>query len=156
MGEFSHLDEKGNVRMVDVSAKEQSVRTAVAAGYVTMPPDLVALLQKGTIAKGNVLAVAKTAGIMAAKRTADLIPLCHPLLLDHVDVAFEVREDGVDIRAEVRLRGRTGAEMEALTAVTVSALTIYDMCKGVNKRMVLGDIRLLEKSGGKSGTFRAD
>ncbi len=156
MGEFSHLDEKGDVRMVDVSAKEQSVRTAVAAGYVTMPPDLVALLQKGTIAKGNVLAVAKTAGIMAAKRTADLIPLCHPLLLDHVDVAFEVREDGVDIRAEVRLRGRTGAEMEALTAVTVSALTIYDMCKGVNKRMVLGDIRLLEKSGGKSGTFRAD
>jgi cyclic pyranopterin phosphate synthase len=156
MGEFSHLDEKGDVRMVDVSAKEQSVRTAVAAGYVTMPSDLVALLQKGTIAKGNVLAVAKTAGIMAAKRTADLIPLCHPLLLDHVDVVFEVREDGVDIRAEVRLRGRTGAEMEALTAVTVSALTIYDMCKGVNKRMVLGNIRLLEKSGGKSGTFRAD
>ena len=156
MGEFSHLDEKGDVRMVDVSAKEQSVRTAVAAGYVTMPADLVALLKKGTIAKGNVLAVAKTAGIMAAKRTADLIPLCHPLLLDHVDVAFEVREDGVDIRAEVRLRGRTGAEMEALTAVTVSALTIYDMCKGVNKRMVLGNVRLLEKSGGKSGTFRAD
>lgn len=156
MGEFSHLDEKGDVRMVDVSAKEQSVRTAVAAGYVTMPADLVALLKKGTIAKGNVLAVAKTAGIMAAKRTADLIPLCHPLLLDHVDVAFEVREDGVDIRAEVRLRGRTGAEMEALTAVTVSALTIYDMCKGVNKRMVLGSVRLLEKSGGKSGTFRAD
>ena len=156
MGEFSHLDEKGDVRMVDVSAKEQSVRTAVAAGYVTMPGDLVALLQKGTIAKGNVLAVAKTAGIMAAKRTADLIPLCHPLLLDHVDVVFEVREDGVDIRAEVRLRGRTGAEMEALTAVTVSALTIYDMCKGVNKRMVLGNFRLLEKSGGKSGTFRAD
>ncbi len=156
MGEFSHLDEKGDVRMVDVSAKEQSVRTAVAAGYVTMPADLVALLKKGTIAKGNVLAVAKTAGIMAAKRTADLIPLCHPLLLDHVDVAFEVREDGVDIRAEVRLRGRTGAEMEALTAVAVSALTIYDMCKGVNKRMVLGSVRLLEKSGGKSGTFRAD
>ena len=153
MGEFSHLDEKGRVRMVDVSSKEATVRTAAAAGRVTMPPELVALLQKGEIAKGNVLAVAKTAGIMAAKRTADLIPLCHPLLLDHVEVAFEVREDGVDIHAEVRLRGRTGAEMEALTAVAASALTIYDMCKGVNKRMVLGDIRLVEKSGGKSGTF---
>jgi cyclic pyranopterin phosphate synthase len=156
MGELSHIDKQGKVRMVDVGRKEATARTAVAGGRVAMSPELVGLLRQGEVAKGNVLAVAKTAGILAAKRTADLIPLCHPLQLDHLDVDFEILDDAVEITARVKLIGRTGAEMEALTAVAVAGLTIYDMCKAVDKRMVLGRIRLLEKSGGKSGTFKRE
>ena len=153
MGELSHLDEQGQVRMVDVAPKTSSVRTAVAAGEVRMSSELIKLLRAGEIAKGNVISVAKTAGILAAKRTADLIPLCHPLLLDHIDLTFTITDEQVAIAASVKLQGRTGAEMEALTAVSIAALTIYDMCKAVDKRMVIGDIKLLKKTGGKSGTF---
>lgn len=156
MGELSHLDEKGNVRMVDVGGKNRTVRTAVAGGAVTMSNEVIKLLRAGEIAKGNVFAVAKTAGILAAKRTAELIPLCHPLSPDHIDLQFEILNDRIEITSSVKLKGRTGAEMEALTAVSVAALTIYDMCKAVDRRMVLGNIRLLGKTGGKSGTFRRE
>lgn len=156
MGELSHLDEKGNVRMVDVGGKNRTVRTAVAGGAVTMSNQVIKLLRAGEIAKGNVLAVAKTAGILAAKRTAELIPLCHPLSPDHIDLQFEILDDRIEITSSVKLKGRTGAEMEALTAVSVAALTIYDMCKAVDRRMVLGNIRLLGKTGGESGTFRRE
>jgi cyclic pyranopterin monophosphate synthase len=153
---LTHLDAEGNVHMVNVGAKDQTVRTAIAAGEVRMSTDVVDLLRKGDIEKGNVLAIAKTAGIMAAKRTAELIPLCHPLLLDHVEIDFVLREDRIEIGASVSMTGRTGAEMEALTAVSVSALTIYDMCKAIDKSMVLGEIRLMRKTGGKSGHFKRD
>lgn len=156
MGELSHLDEKGNVRMVDVGGKNRTVRTAVAGGAVTMSNEVIKLLRAGEIAKGNVFAVAKTAGILAAKRTAELIPLCHPLSPDHIDLQFEILNDRIEITSSVKLKGRTGAEMEALTAVSVAALTIYDMCKAVDRKMVLGNIRLLGKTGGKSGTFRRE
>lgn len=156
MAKWSHLDEQGDLHMVDVGGKEATVRTARAAGTVTMSAEAVHLLRAGEIAKGNVLAVAKAAGILAAKRTAELIPLCHPLMPDHIDLTFEVGDDGVAIESAVRLTGRTGAEMEALTAVTIAALTIYDMCKAIDKRMVLGDVCLLEKTGGKSGTFKRE
>jgi cyclic pyranopterin phosphate synthase len=151
---LSHLDKNGRVRMVDVAAKEITPRSAVAAGAVTMSSNALALLRAGEIAKGSVLTVAKTAGILAAKRTAELIPLCHPLQLDHIDVTLELTDKGVAITSHVKLQARTGAEMEALTAVAVAALTVYDMCKAVDKQMVLGDIRLVEKTGGKSGAFR--
>ena len=154
MGEFSHLDEQGNVQMVDVAHKDRTSRMAVAAGEISMSAEVIGLLRAGDIAKGNVLSVAKTAGILAAKRTAELIPLCHPLLLDHIDLQFDILDDRVEIVSSVKLRGRTGAEMEALTAVSVAALTIYDMCKAVDKGMVLGNIRLLEKAGGRSGAFK--
>jgi len=156
MSDLSHVDEQGRVRMVNVGDKTESQRTARAAGAVHTSEELVQRLRAGRVAKGNVFAVAQTAGIMAAKRTADLIPRCHPLQLDHIDVTFELGRDRIEITSSVRLSGRTGAEMEALTAVTVAALTIYDMCKAVDKTMVLSDIRLLEKTGGKSGTFRRE
>ena len=142
--------------MVNVGHKEISLRTAIAAGEVRMSERVVSLLRSGDIEKGNVLATAKTAGILAAKRTSDLIPLCHPLLLDHVDLRFELLDDRVEIESAVSMNGRTGAEMEALTAVAVAALTIYDMCKAVDKSMVLGEIRLLRKTGGKSGLFERE
>jgi cyclic pyranopterin phosphate synthase len=151
---FTHLDRHGEVRMVDVGGKTETARAAAAAGTIRMSPKAIELLRRGEIAKGNVLTVAKTAGVMAAKRTADLIPLCHPLMLEHVEVAFDVRDDRIDIASSVRLRGRTGAEMEALTAVSVAALTIYDMCKAVDRGMEIGEIRLLEKRGGRSGHYR--
>jgi cyclic pyranopterin phosphate synthase len=141
--------------MVDVSRKAPTLRTARAAGSVRMSAAVLDLLRKGEVAKGDVLAVAKAAGILAAKRTAELIPLCHPLLTDHVEIEFELGSDRLAISSAVRLSGRTGAEMEALTAVAVAALTVYDMCKAVDKQMVIGDIRLLEKTGGRSGTFRS-
>ncbi len=153
---LSHLDDKDRVQMVDVGAKSSTVRTARAAGTISMSPEVIALLREGEIAKGNVLAVAKTAGILAAKRTPDLIPLCHPLLLDQIDITFDLQPDRVQIESRVRLTGRTGAEMEALTAVTVAALTIYDMCKAADKRMVIDNVRLLEKSGGASGTYHRE
>ena len=156
METLSHLDESGNVRMVDVGRKKESRRTAVAGGRVRMSAEVLALLKRGEVAKGNVLTVAKTAGIMAAKRTADLIPLCHPLWMDHLDLTFEIRDDGIEIRSSVSLSGKTGAEMEALMAVSVAALTIYDMCKAMDRAILIDNIRLLEKTGGKSGAFKRE
>jgi cyclic pyranopterin phosphate synthase len=154
---LTHLDEAGRARMVDVSAKDETERVAVAAGSVQMKPATLALIQSGGVAKGDVLAVARLAGIMAAKRTADLIPLCHPLALTSVavELACDVARSAVDITATCRVTGRTGVEMEALTAVSVAALTIYDMCKAVDRGMRIGEIRLMHKSGGKSGTYEA-
>ena len=142
--------------MVDVSEKEKTFRTARAAGKVRMNAGTLELIRTGGIAKGDVLAVAQVAGIMAAKRTWELIPMCHPLILSGVDLSFAYEEDGIALRAEVRCKGETGVEMEALTAVSTAALTIYDMCKAVQRDMVIESIRLLEKSGGKSGDFRRE
>ena len=155
MPQFTHLDEKGRARMVDVSAKRATSREAVARGRVLMKPETARAIEKQTVAKGDVLAVAKIAGVMAAKRTSDLIPLCHPLEITAVDVAFrtDARRGEIEIEAAVRTRGRTGVEMEALTAVTAAALTVYDMCKAVDRDMVLTDIKLISKRGGKSGTY---
>ncbi|HQI24175.1 MAG TPA: cyclic pyranopterin monophosphate synthase MoaC [Smithella sp.] len=152
---LSHINHEGNVQMVDVTAKPQTAREAKARGIVRMDAATLALVSKGRIAKGNVLTTAKIAGIMAAKKTGDLIPMCHPLELTGVDLTFTVDEkkSAIIIEASVRIAGKTGVEMEALTAVSVAALTIYDMCKAVNKKIVISDIMLLEKSGGKSGTF---
>ncbi len=155
---MTHLDAQGQARMVDVGAKAETEREAVAAGRVTMRPETLRRLREGNLPKGDVLGTARVAGIMAAKRTPELIPLCHPLLLTSVGVefAFDEAAHAVEIRATVRCRGQTGVEMEALTAASVAALTIYDMAKAVERGMVIGDIRLLEKRGGKSGEWRAD
>ena len=152
---LSHLDSAGNARMVDVSHKPDSARTAVAAGEVLMRPETLALIRAGQIKKGDVLTVAQIAGVMAAKRTAELIPLCHPLPLASIEVELscDPARNAVDITATCRTTGKTGVEMEALTAVSVAALTVYDMCKAVDRSMVLTDIKLEHKSGGKSGTF---
>ena len=151
--DFTHFNEQGRARMVDVSEKAPTLRTAAAAGRVKMLPSTVEAIRTGGAPKGDVLAVAQMAGIMAAKRTWELIPMCHPLQLTGVDVRFELTEDTVEIRAEVRCKGETGVEMEALTAVSAAALTVYDMCKALQKDMEITDIRLLRKSGGKSGDF---
>jgi cyclic pyranopterin phosphate synthase len=150
---LTHLDDQGNARMVDVGHKPDSERVAVAAGEVHMLPTTLALIRAGQIKKGDVLTVAQLAGVMAAKRTSELIPLCHPLALTHIDVRCELDENlpGVSIRATVRTTGKTGVEMEALTAVTVAALTVYDMAKAVEKTMEITRVRLLEKHGGLSG-----
>jgi cyclic pyranopterin monophosphate synthase len=150
---LTHLDDQGNARMVDVGHKPDSERVAVAAGEVHMLPATLALIRAGQIKKGDVLSVAQLAGVMAAKRTSELIPLCHPLALTHIDVRCELddRLPGVAIRATVRTTGKTGVEMEALTAVTVAALTVYDMAKAVEKTMEITRVRLLEKHGGLSG-----
>lgn len=153
MSELTHFDDRGHARMVDVSAKEETLRVAVARGRVTMRPETVALIRERRASKGDVLAVAQVAGIMGAKRTPDLIPLCHPLPLSAVDVALELGDDAVEIEATVSLRGRTGVEMEALTAVTVAALTIYDMLKAVDRSMRIEAVRLVHKSGGRSGAL---
>ena len=152
---FTHFDEAGNARMVDVGGKGETVRRAVAAGAVAMAPEAYRMVRSGTMAKGDVLGVARIAGIMAAKRVDQLIPLCHPLLLTSADIAFAFDDatHTITIEAEVAITGRTGVEMEALTAVSVAALTVYDMCKAVDKTMVISAIRLLAKSGGKSGEF---
>jgi cyclic pyranopterin phosphate synthase len=154
---LTHLDAEGRARMVDVSAKDETERVAVAAGSILMAPQTLDLIGSGGIAKGDVLAVARLAGIMAAKRTPDLIPLCHPLALTAVtvDLACDPARAAVDITATCRVKGRTGVEMEALAAVSVAALTVYDMCKAVDRGMRISDIRLLHKSGGKSGTYEA-
>lgn len=144
--EFSHLDAAGRARMVDVTAKADSVRTAVAEGRLTCATSTIAQLRAQALPKGDVLTVAKIAGIQAAKATGALIPLCHPLALSAVDVEFTVEADGIAIRATVRTTGKTGVEMEALTAVSVAALTIYDMCKAVDKGMSIGGIRVVEKT----------
>ena len=156
MSDFTHFNESGRARMVDVSEKSETSRTAVAAGRVRMNRETFELVKTGGMKKGDVLGAAQIAGIMAAKRTPDLIPMCHTLLLSGVDMAFELNDADctVDITATVRCQGVTGVEMEALTAVSVAALTVYDMCKAVQKDMEISDIRLLEKTGGKSGTYR--
>ncbi len=157
-GRLTHLDAEGNAVMVDVSAKAETAREAVAGGWVEMRPETLDLIASGAAPKGDVLAAARIAGIMAAKRTHELIPLCHPLPLAAVtvDLRCDAARPGVEIRAVVKLTSRTGAEMEALTAVSVAALTIYDMVKAVDRGMRLTDIRLLSKSGGKSGTYKAE
>lgn len=156
---FTHFDAAGRARMVDVGAKDDTAREAIAAGTVRMRGETLALIRAGRMAKGDVLAIAQVAGIMAAKRTPEIIPLCHTLLLTGVELAFELEdtaEGGIGLlhlRATVRTVGKTGAEMEALTAVSAAALTVYDMCKAVDREMSIEAVRLLRKSGGKSGVF---
>ena len=157
MTRFTHFDAEGKALMVDVSDKAASERTAAAKGSVYMAPETLALIRDGGVQKGDVLAVARLAGIMASKRTPDLIPLCHPLQLTSValDLTLDPARGAVDITATCKLTGKTGVEMEALTAVSVAALTVYDMCKAVDRAIRIGDIRLTHKSGGKSGTYEA-
>jgi cyclic pyranopterin phosphate synthase len=155
MSDLSHFDETGASRMVDVTGKEVTLRTARASGRVCLLPRTLKLVQDHQLAKGNVLEVARLAGIMAAKRTGELIPLCHPLGLDSVEMSlFPIEPNAIGIEAIVKVHGRTGVEMEALTAVTVAALTVYDMCKSVDREMTIGPIQLEEKTGGRRGTFR--
>jgi cyclic pyranopterin phosphate synthase len=157
MSKLTHLDESGAANMVDVSDKPVSARTAQAEGFVVMAPETVEIILRGDAKKGDVLGTARLAGIMAAKRTHELIPLCHPLLLTKVsvDCALDESLPGVRVTAEVRVSGQTGVEMEALTAVSVACLTIYDMVKAVDRAMRIEGVRVLEKSGGRSGTYRA-
>ncbi len=150
---LTHLDASGNAHMVDVLAKEVTHRRAVARCQIEMSETVLSAIGDGEVAKGDVLGVARIAGIQAAKRTSDLIPLCHPLMIGSVSVDFEVAEDHVSVTAQVETYERTGVEMEALTACSVAALTIYDMCKSIDKGMVISDLALLEKTGGKSGTY---
>lgn len=155
---LSHFDARGNAHMVDVGVKDETERMAVARASVVMQPATLTLIKDRKAAKGDVLAVAQLAGIMAAKRTAELIPLCHPLSLSAVEVtlSLDANRHAVDIEATCKLKGRTGVEMEALTAASVAALTVYDMCKSVDRGMVISEVKLLHKSGGKSGTFDRD
>ncbi|MEQ8967208.1 MAG: cyclic pyranopterin monophosphate synthase MoaC [Azospirillaceae bacterium] len=155
--DLTHFDARGNARMVDVSTKAATDRSATAKGRITMQPETLRLIRDGAHAKGDVLGIARIAGIMAAKRTGELIPLCHPLGLDSVtlDLSCDEAAGAVEIAATAKVTGRTGVEMEAMTAVSVAALTVYDMCKAVDRGMVIGDIRLTHKSGGKSGTYEA-
>jgi cyclic pyranopterin phosphate synthase len=155
--QLTHIDESGQAKMVDVGHKPDTERVAVARGAVLMQPETLQLIIEGNMKQGDVLTVAQLAGVMAAKRTSDLIPLCHPLLLSHIDVTCTANsaESRVDIQATVRLRGKTGVEMEALTAVTVAGLTIYDMAKAVDRTMQITAVRVVHKSGGQSGTFSA-
>jgi cyclic pyranopterin monophosphate synthase len=153
MTSFTHFDAAGHAVMVDVGAKPVTDRTATARARVTMRPETAAMIRAGTAKKGDVLGVARIAGIMAAKRTAELIPLCHPLPISAVTLELEAREDTVEIAATVRTTGQTGVEMEALTAASVAALTVYDMCKSVDRGMRIEALRLVHKAGGKSGEF---
>lgn len=158
MTKLTHIDEAGAARMVDVSGKAVTARTAIAEGFVRMTPATLALVEAGEAKKGDVLAAARIAGIMAAKKTSELIPLCHPLAITKATVAFETSQSptGIRVTAEVRVGGQTGVEMEALTAVSVACLTIYDMLKVAEKSMVIEGVRLVTKTGGKSGDYRAD
>lgn len=155
MAELSHLDEKGKARMVDITAKDTTLREALARGKVLMRPDTVAAIETGGMPKGDVFGVARIAGVMAAKKTGELIPLCHPLELTAIDIQFSTnaQEGEIVIEAKVKTLGRTGVEMEAMTAVSVAALTIYDMCKSADREMILTDIKLITKYGGKSAPF---
>lgn len=155
MSKLTHLDETGAARMVDVGGKPETARSATARGRITMTPATLAAVRGGSGPKGDVLAAARIAGIMAAKRTAELIPLCHPLALESVTVDFVCEEGAIIVTARASLTGRTGVEMEALSAASVALLTIYDMAKALDKRMVIAEIRLIEKTGGKSGAWRA-
>ena len=151
--ELTHINQEGRARMVDVTDKDATFRQAVAEGRVRMARETAELIRTGGTPKGDVLAVAQVAGVMAAKRTHELIPMCHPLRLTAVDLSFTLEEEAVHIRAQVKCKGETGVEMEALTAVSAAALTVYDMCKAVQQDMEITDIRLLRKSGGKSGDY---
>jgi cyclic pyranopterin phosphate synthase len=155
MSKLTHFDDEGSARMVDVSAKEETVRVAVAEGRIFMQPETLKLILDRKVSKGDVFGVARLAGIMACKKTPELIPLCHPLNLSSVNIDFEPDQERscVLIRATVRITARTGVEMEAMTAVAIAGLTVYDMCKSTDRTMTLSDIRLMKKSGGKSGTF---
>jgi cyclic pyranopterin phosphate synthase len=158
---LTHFNEEGRARMVDVSDKDHTSRKAVATGIILMKPETLRLIQEGQIKKGDVLAVAQVAGIMGAKRTHEVIPMCHPLLLTGIDISFQINQEpnpdtgqcSITVNATVKVTGQTGVEMEALTAVSMTVLTIYDMCKAVDRGMCFNDIGLLHKSGGKSGTF---
>lgn len=152
---LTHLDEDGAARMVDVSAKAVTAREAVASGRIDMIADAAKAIAQGLVKKGDVLAVARVAGIMAAKRTADLIPLCHPIALSAVTIDFDLDDRGVTVTATARTAGQTGVEMEALTAASIALLTIYDMAKAMDKGMIIGQVRLIAKTGGKSGDWRA-
>jgi cyclic pyranopterin phosphate synthase len=153
---LTHFDEEGKARMVDVTGKPATVREALASGSISMKADTLKLIKQGKVKKGDVLGVARVAGIMAAKKTSELIPMCHPLNITSVtvDFVFDDKKNKVNITATVKVTGQTGVEMEALTATSVAALTIYDMCKAVDKEMIISEIMLLKKSGGKSGTFK--
>lgn len=152
--EFTHFNNEGHAKMVDVTDKDSTNRCAIAVGSIYMNSETVKAIVGGTVKKGDVLSVAQVAGIMAAKRTSDVIPMCHPLMITGVDISFDIREEEIGIKATVKCKGETGVEMEALTAVSVAALTIYDMCKALQKDMIIGEIKLLEKSGGKSGDYK--
>lgn len=156
MSKLTHLDEDGSAHMVDVSAKAVTARQAVATGRITMSAEAATAIARGLVKKGDVLAVARVAGIMAAKRTADLIPLCHPIPLSSVSIAFDLDDSGVTVTATAKTAGQTGVEMEALTAASVALLTVYDMAKALDKGMVITDVRLLTKTGGKSGDWHAE
>lgn len=158
MSDLTHFDDAGHARMVDVGGKQETERSATARGSVYCAADTIALIQGGGVKKGDVLSVARLAGIMGAKRTPELIPLCHPLALTSVavDLTVDADRNAVDIEATCRLKGRTGVEMEALTAVSVAALTVYDMVKAVDRSMRIGDVRLVHKAGGKSGEYRGE
>ena len=155
MSKLSHLNAKGEAHMVDVSGKAVTSRTAIARARVTMKPTTLKLIKSGSAKKGDVLATARIAGIQAAKKTSDLIPLCHPLAISKVTVDFKLAAKHIDVEAMVKVEGKTGVEMEALTACCVACLTLYDMVKAVDRGIVISDLRLVEKTGGKSGTFRA-
>ena len=156
--QLTHIDEKGDVRMVDVSAKAETQRVAVAEGFIAMHQETLDLITSGQAAKGDVLACARVAGIMASKRTSDLIPMCHPLMIGKTSIDFRILEESCEIEClcTAKLKGQTGVEMEALTGVSVALLTIYDMCKAIDKRMEIGGIHLAKKTGGKSGSFIND
>src|SRR6266576_892513 len=156
MSDLTHIDEHGHARMVDTSEKAATARRAIASARVLMSTATVAAIRRNQTPKGDPLETARLAGIVAAKRTADLIPLCHPLPLTHIDVRAELRDDGVYLESEVATRAQTGVEMEALTAVSIAALTIYDMCKALDKSMSINDVRLELKTGGKSGDYRRE
>jgi len=155
MTDFTHLDEKGRAKMVDVTAKESTVREAVAQGKVLMDPNTVTAIEQGEMPKGDVFSVARIAGIMAAKKTSEIVPMCHPLELTGINIDFSssIEKGEINIKASVKTVGKTGVEMEAMTAVSAAALAIYDMCKSADRGIILSDIKLLTKSGGKSGTF---
>ena len=155
MADLTHLGADGAAHMVDVSAKADTAREAVAEGRITMSAEALEAVRAGNIKKGDVLGTARIAGIMAAKKTSELLPLCHPLMLSKIAIAFEFEDHGIRAQARVRLNGPTGVEMEALTAVSVALLTLYDMAKALDKSMVMSDIRLLSKTGGKSGDWHA-
>ena len=153
---LTHLDGEGRLKMVDVGGKERTARVARVRGEIRMRPETVALIAANKVANGNVLEAARLAGIMAAKRTGELIPLCHPLNITAIEVQFVVGQDRVEVEAEVKIDDRTGVEMEALTAASVALLTIYDMCKGVDRGMVISELRLMEKRGGRSGVYKRE
>lgn len=152
--ELTHLNNEGRAKMVDVTDKAITNRLAVAEGIIYMDKETVDAITGGTVKKGDVLSVAQVAGIMATKKTSDIIPMCHPLMITGADISFEVKETSIIIRSTVKCKGETGVEMEALTGVSVAALTIYDMCKAIQKDMTIGEIKLVEKSGGKSGDYK--